>query len=170
MKDYQQYVTLLFINKYKRGVLLLTWAPAPQNDYAQPCQHCTDMLQIKHFTRHVDIVVASWIRKVVLYKEQMTTKTFTTKKDYKVVNQRRLKGKRYSQLEKMRGQECSSIGKLCSWSWHSAFMVNLWREEATCSYNGKKNVCIIWSRRTEHNKRDMVMAFAVSEISKSYFP
>lgn len=31
----------------------------------------------------------------------------------------------YSQLEKMSGQECSSIGKLCSCSWHSAFIVSL---------------------------------------------
>lgn len=35
----------------------------------------------------------------------------------------------YSQLEKMSGHECSSIGKLCSCSWHSAFMVNLQREQ-----------------------------------------
>lgn len=34
----------------------------------------------------------------------------------------------YSQLEKTRGQECSSIGKLWSCSWHSALMVNLQHE------------------------------------------
>lgn len=34
----------------------------------------------------------------------------------------------YSQLEKTRGQECSSIGKLWSCSWHSALMVILERE------------------------------------------
>lgn len=31
----------------------------------------------------------------------------------------------YLQLENSSGQECSSIGKLCSWSWHSASIVNL---------------------------------------------
>lgn len=31
----------------------------------------------------------------------------------------------YSQLEKVSGQECSSMGKLCSCSWHSALMVSL---------------------------------------------
>lgn len=34
----------------------------------------------------------------------------------------------HSQLEKIRGHECSSMGKLCSCNWHSAFMVSL--EEA----------------------------------------
>lgn len=34
----------------------------------------------------------------------------------------------YSQLEKTRGQECSSMGKLWSCSWHSALMVNLQHE------------------------------------------
>lgn len=37
----------------------------------------------------------------------------------------------YSQLEKMRGQECSSIGKLWSCSWHSALMVILERQRNT---------------------------------------
>lgn len=37
----------------------------------------------------------------------------------------------YSQLEKTRGQECSSIGKLWSCSWHSALMVILERERDT---------------------------------------
>lgn len=37
----------------------------------------------------------------------------------------------YSQLEKTRGQECSSIGKLWSCSWHSALMVILEREGNT---------------------------------------
>lgn len=37
----------------------------------------------------------------------------------------------YSQLEKTRGQECSSIGKLWSCSWHSALMVILERERST---------------------------------------
>lgn len=31
----------------------------------------------------------------------------------------------HSQLEKTRGHECSSMGKLCSCSWHSALMVSL---------------------------------------------
>lgn len=31
----------------------------------------------------------------------------------------------YSQLEKVRGQACASMGKLCSCSWHSALMVSL---------------------------------------------
>lgn len=49
----------------------------------------------------------------------------------------------YLQLEKTRGQECSSIGKLWSCSWHSALMVILERERdrktETKTMKGLKN-------------------------------
>lgn len=38
----------------------------------------------------------------------------------------------YSQLEKVSGHECSSMGKLCSCSWHSAFMVSLRKSQGHC--------------------------------------
>lgn len=48
----------------------------------------------------------------------------------------------YSQLEKISGQECSSMGKLCSCSWHSAFMVSLWGSQ----------VSLLWSARSKPAK------------------